>query len=167
MKKLLYIYPIIFSFFSLSCKKPMKIAYINNEKVFNDFALSQVLSRKLENKRLLAQTTLDSIKIELIDINNKLKTDSTNQELIRKYELTYREYVNKEKQFKIAEEQLVADYDNQILTRLNTIINSYAKKHDFDLILGSGNSNVLFAKQKLDITEELIAYSNKRFERDE
>lgn len=53
----------------------------------------------------------------------------------------------------------------QVWNRLNVYIKEYGLKNDFTYIFGTqGGGNVMYAKEALDVTEELLEYVNAKYE---
>lgn len=125
------------------CGDSPKIAYANSKQLFDGFDLTEELTTKLEAKKMASQLSLDSLKIELVELNKEIEgAEVPNEILIKKHQLLYKELVSKEKAFFEAHERLAQQYDEQIMKQLNEYIKSYSKEQEFDLLLGSGNSNL-------------------------
>jgi len=65
------------------------------------------------------------------------------------------------------EEELIEvsqEYDQQIWERLNGFVKTYAEEKGYDIIIGaSGDGNLMYANEKLDITDQLIEYCNQKY----
>jgi outer membrane protein len=150
--------------FLSSCGDSIKVAYANNNQLFNGFELKIELTKKLEVKKVASQLTLDSIKFELVELKKKIEiTEVPNEGLIKNHQLLYNEYLTKEKSFIRSNEQLAQQYDEQIMKQLNEYIKNYAKEQHINVLLGVGDGNLLYAEDNMDITDDLIKYSNLKY----
>ncbi|MCG8577589.1 MAG: OmpH family outer membrane protein [Flavobacteriales bacterium] len=142
-----------------------KIAYVQNFKLYAEFDLSKELDADLQVFSDQRMRELDSLKI----IFEQKTVDFQNMEEIpaedyKAYNDLRNTLMFRQKSY---EEDLIAksqEYDQQIWERLNGYIAEYATENDYDFILGaSGDGNLMFAKDTLDITDELIAYCNTNY----
>lgn len=156
------VFLIVLSLFS--CGDSVKVAYANNKQLFNGFELTIELTKKLEVKKVASQLTLDSIKFELVELKKKIEfTETPNESLIKNHQLLYNEYLTKEKSFMSSNEELAQQYDEQIMKQLNEHIKNYAKDQKISVLLGSGDGNLLYAEEGMNVTDDLIKYSNLKY----
>ena len=147
-----------------SCGDSVKVAYANNNELFESFELTIELTKKLEGKKIASQLTLDSLKFELIELKKKIEVGETpNEGLMKNHQLLYNELLTKEKVFASSNEQLAEQYDEQIMKQLNEYIKNYAKEEHINVLLGSGDGNLLYAEEEMDVTKDLIKYSNLKY----
>lgn len=131
----------------LYLKAPKQHVYLENAKLFEQFEGKKELETKLLNIKSANKLYLDSI-----------RTLVSNQET----ELYYRQQLLVKEE---EEEQLTIQYNTQIWNQLNSYIKEYGKAHDYDFIYGVvGNGSMMYARQELDVTDEIIEYANKTYE---
>lgn len=148
-----------------SCGDSPKVAYANSKQLFDGFDLTEELTTKLEAKKMASQLSLDSLKIELVALKKEIEgVEEPGGALVKKHQLLYTELVSKEKSFSEAHERLAEQYDEQIMKQLNEYIKAYSKEQEYDLLLGSGNSNLLYAKEGMDVTQAILTYSNLKYQ---
>ncbi|MCT4579774.1 MAG: OmpH family outer membrane protein [Flavobacteriales bacterium] len=147
-----------------SCKQTPKVAYADSQLLFESFTLTEELTTQLEAKKMASKISLDSLKIELVELKKKIEeVEVPTEEAIKKHQLLYNELVTKEKAFNEAHERLAEQYDEQIMKQLNGYIKAYSEEQELDLLLGAGNGNLLYAKNGMDVTPALITYSNTKY----
>ncbi|OJV71574.1 MAG: hypothetical protein BGO42_05450 [Flavobacterium sp. 40-81] len=76
-----------------------------------------------------------------------------------------RELIAKKQDFEAFNQQFATEESAKIWSRINGYTTDFSKEKNYDFILGSENKrSVLFAKETVDITNELIIYINKKYE---
>lgn len=142
------------SIYLLQQKK--SICFVDNGKLYDGFTLKKEYEKQIEKLRMSRKNMLDSIEFSIKQF------ESRNLENESKFAQEY--YMEKAKQFEEDEENLLAEYNQQIWKRLNQYAIDFAKEKNVDILLGaSGNGNLLFGNEKIDLTNDLIAYSNKKY----
>lgn len=156
----------IFIIFFLSCESN-KIAYVDIQKVFNDFKLKEDLSKDFHKVKNDRDKVVDSLKLDLNKhysiIENSNKNERENLVLsFKKKEQVFYEIVQ---DYKSKNDELMSEYDAQIYSRINSLINKFGENNSYDLILGANNSgNIMYAKKGVDITEEVTDFLNREYE---
>lgn len=90
------------------------------------------------------------------------------EQLQKSMQLKYEQLNNLKKQLEEKAETENKEMTEAVLNQVNSFVTSYAKKHDYDLILGTTLSgNILYGSEQIDITEELIKELNKYYEEGE
>ncbi len=70
-----------------------------------------------------------------------------------------------DKRLKEMTKLLSNDISNKVWKRLNVYIKEYGEVNGYDIIMGTqGSGNVMYAKDVIDITNEILNYSNNRYE---
>ena len=150
-------------------KDKTKIAYVDIVLLFEKFDLKKELENEYDAIIMLREKEKDSLNSLILILQ---------QEIIEQGELTKKE----EKEFwhrmiieannKIAEinkvnEVLTEEYESKIWKHLNAYTQDYASQKKYDIVFGTiGNGSIMAAENKLDITEELILFANKRYQDD-
>lgn len=146
-------------------KTSPKTGYVSTPEVYNEFVMTKEFQSKFSNVKQMRQQVLDSIKIELQLVRNRLQNAKTkNDSLIDKYETLRQKFLLKEKQFTEENDLLEQQYSDQVWKQLNQYINDYGDKHGYAYIYGaSGSGSLMHADKKFNVTEELILYANERY----
>lgn len=131
----------------INLQVPQKQAFIENLKLFESFKGKKELEAKLLNIKSANKLRLDSLRILVTNENS---------------ELYYRQQLLVAEQ---QEETLNAEYNAQIWNQLNSYIKEFGKKKGYDFIYGAtGNGSMMYARENMDITDQLIEYANKTYE---
>jgi outer membrane protein len=132
-------------------RTPDKRGYVLNQRIFDEFKGKKQLEEKLIQIRRGHETTLDSI-VKLIEANPK------NLALVDHYD-------SKVQQFRNEYQQLSEKYTADIWKRINGYITDFGKEKNYSFIFGAtGEGNLMFADEANNLTDEVIAYINKRYE---
>ena len=71
----------------------------------------------------------------------------------------------KSKAFQELQDNYTHNLSNNVWNRLNDYITEYAQANNLKIILGAnGNGNVMFGEKSIDITNQILEYSNKKYE---
>lgn len=142
-----------------------KTAYVNIDKVYNNFPLKLELEKKLSITHKERERVLDSLKsdLKLLSMNieslNKKNTEDINLFYLKRDQLQ-----KKEQQFNEDTEAQLLEYKNQIWKQLNQYIKEYGSEKGYDYIYGVDETYVLlYKKEEYNITEELGIYVNDRY----
>lgn len=117
-----------------------------------------------KNNILTLETELNQLNSDFIE-NGKNWSASTVEKKQQELEKKQQDYFR----YRQAIEEKVAKRENEIMQpifdQLNSDIKTYGKKKRYDIILGTiSGGNILYSKQKLDITEDFLAYANSLIE---
>ncbi len=142
-----------------------RIAYVDNVKLFNEFALKKELESELKKKESAWKATLDSVRVQLDMLSLQygkqvLKNPSTEEQMI--YWKQY--YMKLEEDFSKESETLSAGYDAQIWNQLNSYVKEFAEAEGIELLIGtSGDGTLMYGKENMDITGNVLAFVNTRY----
>ncbi len=159
MKKIIILFVSVLVF--ASCTQPQKIAYVNTEKLIQDYEGTKKTEVELKQKQEEMQKQLQQLGAEY---DTKLKKMSKRE---RK-----KNYVEFQKQFSQIQQQ--AQYNLQmesqksieaISKKVNDFVKEYAKKHQYNFVLGTVTTNgaVMYGDEKADITYDVLKELNKSF----
>jgi len=112
------------------------------------------------------QTQLDSLEVELksfagLDLENDIELQKSYRAKVDYYnnikqEVSYKMGDNREK------------YSDELWKQINQYVSDFGDQYDYDVILGAlGNGSLMYGKEHVDITEEVLTYINKRYQGDE
>lgn len=157
--KLILLYSILAAVTSCGEKSDSsKIVFMNNVRVFEEFAMKKDYDKKMESELSPEANHLDSLETNINAIGNTADT----LELFR-LRKTY--YVSQQ-QYEQKYQTLSTQYTKEVNDRLNEYVKSYAEKNGVEIVLGSGGQgNVMYVKDALDVTDDLIKYINTAYEK--
>lgn len=146
-------------------RKTDRIAYVRTVDLFNEFELKKSLSsefQQIENRR---SHVLDSLKVNITALETQLRAaDIRSESTMAEYKQKFDHFNQLSQQFSTETKQVEERYNEQVWTQLNQYVNDYGEKNGYVAILGAaGNGNVMYANSNMDITKELIEYSNNKF----
>jgi outer membrane protein len=130
-------------------KQDKRVAFVVNQKLFNEFAGKKELEKKLSDLRTRNNITVDSL------------WQLTRQTPIIELRQSYQVQIER---IKMMEEDLANQYTADIWKRINEWVSEYGKANQYDFVLGAvGNGSLMYAEEANDITESVIVYVNKRY----
>jgi len=144
-------------FSSLKEEDRPKIVYLDNVRLFNQFNMSKDLNNLNRLKINGQKKKLDSLyeRFNFFQEEEKFEESKKIEGLLRIEDQKLKEMV----------EFLSDDIGEQVWKRLNTYIKEYGKSNNYDIIIGTlGDGNVMYANSKVDITSDVLEYSNRIYE---
>jgi len=133
----------------------INVAYVNNVKVFENFNMTKELKKAGEKEFNKRKLHLDSLylKLQSPDISSFDKKNLMQQFLREKEELN---------QFN---DYFASEQSAKIWIRIKSYSSEFSKENDYQLIINSDDKgNVLFAAESIDVTDNFLAYINKKYE---
>jgi outer membrane protein len=144
----------LFFMFACSDKEKGEIVYVNSVKLFEEFKMKTEYDKVLERDLKAEAMLVDSIQT----IMNHT-TDSMEMYRLRK------DYYIAEKLFNDKFEKLSATYTASVTERLDEYIKKYAIQKEVKMIVSGNNGGVIYVDETVDLTDELIQFANKEFDR--
>jgi outer membrane protein len=115
---------------------------------------SKVDTLQLDFQKTVNQYNLDYPKLSKEERITREKLLSMQQENLRQYSQ------NAQKKVKEKDEQITQGVLNQV----NSFVEDYGKKQGYDIVLGTtASGNILFAKENMDITAEVLKSLNEQY----
>ncbi len=147
----------------ISCNEK-KSGFVQGSKLYNEFAMTKELTKNLEINTQVKNQILDSLKLNIKQLEMKLNATPTD-ELLQQYELKKQEYLYKSKLFNEETQSLQQTYTEQSLTQINQYIMEFGKAHQYEYIFGAnGNGSIMYADEQNDITEQVLTYVNDKYQ---
>ncbi len=167
MKKLAGIFAILFVL--TSCQEQQKIAFVDSNKVFQDYQERIEAENNYKLKQEAFKKKTDSInrayQIEVTPIQSKYAGLSPEQlqknpevaKFQQKWQMIDQEIKMQEQ---VIQKMLQSESDS-ITAHINTFIKDFAKTNKYAYVLGKNNANsVMFGEEKSDVTEKVIEELN-------
>jgi outer membrane protein len=139
-----------------------KEGYIYMVKLNAQFELKLHLQKELDKELNTGHLIVDNLKLEVQRIyNDSLIVGNerfvTLKQLQTDIETKIDEYAQKE-------QELTEKYNTQIWAQLNEYLKLYGIEKDIDILFGAaGQGTILYGKEEYDLTEECIAFVNKKY----
>lgn len=140
--------------------------YIDLEKAYTDFHMKKEYDDKYKIIFESRQLILDSLKRNLVLIGKELDAaGKVSEKQQREFQLKQEEYYSRSTFFEEDMQKLQEKFNIEIIERMKEYMAQYAKMNNIDLILsGAHTNNVLFCSQKMNKTEEVVKYLNKKYD---
>jgi outer membrane protein len=145
---------ITLSLFICNSSNP-KIVYVDNIKLFDNFNMTKELKKLGEKEFNLQKTKVDSLYATL----QSPEISSSEKKLVMQ------QFIQQKEELEQFNQYFAAEQSSKIWARIKSYSSEFSKENKYKLIIGSENkSNVLFADENIDITNDLLTYINKKYE---
>ncbi len=146
----------VFGLFLYISKNQKDIVYIDNVKLFNGFNMTKDIKQIEEAKINRQGKELDSLYAIYKTVTDKEAPAFKNLQ----QQIAY-----KSKAFQKLQDNYTHNLSSNVWNRLNDYIKEYAQANNLKIILGAnGNGNLMFGEASIDITSQIIEFSNKKYE---
>lgn len=153
-------------FVSFTCfSKELKIGYVDIIKVFNEYQKTKDYEVQLDEKKRKVEKELSKKREEIEKLSNKLSLlkEEEKNEYQDKIQEKMKEHQEIARKAQVDMKKIVIEQMTEIKKDMDKIIENYAKKKGFNLIV-TGNS-VLYAAKSMDVTEDILKISNKQYKK--
>lgn len=138
----------------------VEVGYIDTLRAYNEFNYKKELQVKYDQLEKRLTVPVDSLQLE---ITYALK-DSINRDRVHIEKLQKDLYVFQSKR-KMELDRLDKEYFSVVWTQLDEYTKTFGEEHDYKIIFGvKGDGNIVYAKQGMDLTDDLIDFINKKYE---
>lgn len=145
----------------------VNIVYVDNQRLFDGFQMKKELEQQLISTKGQGTGIADSLKIELMGMESSYSSIAKEkQELFQKEFMAKRnQWLSLTQQIEAADKELESTFTSQIWNQLNQYVQDYGEQENIDMIIGAnGDGSLMYSKNDMDITDELITYINKRYD---
>lgn len=149
----------LLGYWNLSKNNSPKVVIVKVEELYKKFDLTKAIDKKYVKIATQNQLAIDSIELELnalnanrANFNESILSIKVNQLLIM------------QKEIEEGNSKMRGELESQIWTQLNEYVTQYAEYKQLDLVLGNVvNGGVLYQREMLDVTEEVIIFVNEKY----
>ncbi len=163
MKRLIGLVVAVLVLFSVPAfASNVKIGYVDLQKALNESSAGKAAKAEIAAKYKKYQKTLEERQKELADQKSELEKQSMllAQDARDDKEHAYQQKVKDFQRFaKDAQDDLKqkdSDFTRQIIANLVGVVKTLGKKEGYTIILEKSQSSVLYAENKIDLTEQVI-----------
>lgn len=163
MKKILLGFLISFLSLFYSFSQELKIGYVDVFKVFNEYEKTKEYDGILEKRKEEEEKKLSEKREEIEKMQSKLsllKEEEQEKEREKIVQAT-KEYKDLENEIFIKLKEERDEKMKEIIKDIDKIIRTYAEEEGFDLIVNE--TAVLYGKEPLDITSQILEKINKNY----
>lgn len=155
----------------VSLVKKDKVGYVYNSRVLSEYKGIVEAKAKYQQEINQWQANLDTLNAELRNemaaYEGKREGMTVNERRLSE-ELINRkrqEFLNYKKALETKASERDMDMTKAILNQIDSYLLEYGKAHEYDYLFGvTDNGNILYANEGDDLTDEVIAELNKRYE---
>ena len=150
-----------------SCgQKKDAVGVVDLPVLYSEFQYQQELSIQFDAIKINIQTKLDSLErnIQLIEsgINESIEYNAKEKNIL--FERAYVEYLSETQILESQSENIADDYSSKVWGQLNSYMKEYGDEKNYDVIIGmKGDGNVMYVKEGVNVTDDVIAYSNDKY----
>lgn len=142
---------LLFYFF----KSNKEIVYVDNVKLFDGFKMTKEMKRAGEKEFNSRKSILDKL---YSDLQSTTISASERKELMQ-------QFIQGKEEFEQFNQVYGSEQSSKIWARIKSYTAEFSRDKNYQLVIGSDNKQtVLFADEKIDVTNELLSYLNKKYE---
>lgn len=131
-----------------------EIVYVDNQRLFDGFAMTKEMKVIGEREYNLRKTEIDSL-------YSRLQYVEENEER----EFLMKEFISKRESLEQFNEEFGYTESEKIWSRIKSYTKEFINNREYKFIITSENSrNVLYADPEFDITDELLLFINSKYE---
>ncbi len=142
---------LLFYFF----KSNKEIVYVDSVKLFDGFVMTKEMKRVGEKEFNSRKLVLDNL---YSNLQSPTISASEKKELMQ-------QFIQGKEELEQFNQTFAAEQTNKIWSRIKSYTAEFSKDKNYQLVVGSDNKQaVLFADEKIDVTNDLLIYLNKKYE---
>lgn len=131
------------------------IVYVDSVKLFEGFKMTKEMKR-------VGEKEFNERKILLDNLYSSLQGSSVS--VLQKKELM-QQFIQGKEELEQFNQTFASEQTQKIWSRIRSYTSEFSKDKNYQLIVGSDNKQmVLFADEKIDVTNDLLTYLNKKYE---
>ena len=156
-----------FSIFT-SLNSSLKVAYVDTGLLFSKYEKMEQEKEVLNQKKIAWQANIDTLNIEL-EKEKRLLIENGEQMSRREKQLKEQLIIRKHSEMKQYQQavntkaqEAEMEMNSRVSKEVNEVINTFAKDNNYDFIISATHvGNLAYAKEKMDITMQLLEHLNK------
>jgi outer membrane protein len=131
-----------------------KIVYVDNQKLFDNFQMTKDLKKMGELEFNSKKKEIDSLYIKIQGNLNESEKENLMKLLISKRE-----------EFDDFNQTYASSEAMKIWNRIDSYVVKFSEEKKYKIIIGANSKrDVLYVDKKIDVTQELTEYINKKYE---
>ena len=142
---------LLFYFFKLN----KEIVYVDTAKLFDGFVMTKEMKRVGEKEFNSRKLVLDNL---YSNLQSPTISASEKKELMQ-------QLIQGKEELEQFNQTFATEQTTKIWSRIKSYTAEFSKDKNYQLVVGSDNKQaVLFADEKIDVTNDLLIYLNKKYE---
>ena len=119
--------------------------------------------KKVEEKITSEKDSLNRA-IQVVELSLSQAPDYTDADKGIIFDRAYSSYLAQQEYLDYVQDSIASDYSAKVWKQLNSYMQQYGEENSYDVIIGmQGDGNVMYAKEGVNITEDVIVYSNNKY----
>lgn len=152
---IILIFLVLISLFFSYSNSGSGIVYVDTVKLFDGFRMTKELKHSGEKEFNYKKSRLDSLYTKL----------QSSEILDTEREAQMQEFIQAKEELEQFSQVFAFEQSSKIWVRIKSYSSEFLKENGYQLILGSENqTDVLFADESIDVTDDLLSYINKKYE---
>jgi outer membrane protein len=145
---------VIFLAFNFLDPNP-KIVYVDNVKLFEGFNMTKEMKHLGEKEFNTQKESVDSLYTK---VQSPTISDSDKK-------IVMQQFIQSKEALEQFNQSFAPEQSSKIWSRIHGYVDEFSKEKKYQLIIGSENKQaVLYADEKIEVTNELLNYINKKYE---
>lgn len=143
-----------------------KVAVIDLPSLYNSFDYQKELNGEFQKIESEIQSEKDSLTKQIQNIELSLAQSAEFSDVDKNilFERSYSDYLAKQQYLDYYKDSVANNYSEKVWNQLNSYVEQYGEENSFDVIIGmQGNGNVMYAREGVNITDEVVAYANQKY----
>ena len=147
--------------------KELKLGVVDFQKVLSSSSPGKMASAEMNQKGKEMEEAVKKQEEELLELQKTLEREALvmgkdkSEEKQREFRIKANDYKTMKAGYLKEFKQLQARYFNKIKTEVLALADEIGKKEGFDLILEINEAGIMYYKESIDITDQLIKVYNK------
>jgi outer membrane protein len=159
MKKIFF--ALVTSVMLVSCANNNKTAYVDMDKVFNDFEFTKQKKAEYENTMAKRKEITDKEKLRLQQVYKNLSmTKNPDKKEVEKFQVDRQVFEQKVQQDEQQNQAMDQQYTDEISKQLKQYMEDFRKEEGYTYIFIKSN---IIADEAQDVSKEITDFVNKKF----
>jgi outer membrane protein len=142
---------LLFYFF----KSNKEIVYVDTVKLFDGFVMTKEMKR-------VGEKEFNSRKLVLDNLYSNLQSPTISAS---EKKILMQQFIQGKEELEQFNQTFASEQTTKIWSRIKSYTAEFSKDKNYQLVVGSDNKQVvLFADEKIDVTNDLLTYLNKKYE---
>lgn len=142
-----------------------KLAYVDNIALFNGFQFKKERQAEYEKQKSLYQGQLDTLRMTHLSIEQALEQNPTNADLQKRRMYSLENYQQTNHYFAQKLDSIDGVFNEEVWGKINAYVTEYGQEKNYDMVIGAtGTGTLMYGSKAYDITEDVLAYINEKYE---
>ncbi len=141
-----------------------KEAYVVTGELFSEFDYQKELDIEYKKLREDKMKNLESMRAHVLSLEERARSEKATQQEIANYQYRYNEFLQAEASVNEELTKINGEYSVKIWDKINSLVSQFGEENNYEVIFGAGGSgNIMYAHEGKNITNELIAFCNLKY----